>query len=110
MNQRVVLRPAPAPATAMNSGHDPRVLGTIALPGVAVALWQRFTDAAWQAWLDALAPERLPRLRLDPAPAGRGGGHRGAWRRGGAGRCDHRRGADRPCGRPDAARGASHGR
>ncbi len=32
MNQRVALRPTPAPATAMNSGHDPRVLGRSRCP------------------------------------------------------------------------------
>lgn len=59
MNRPVVLRPA----TGMTDGHDPRVLGTIAMPGVAVALWHPRPDPDWQAWLDALPPERLPRLR-----------------------------------------------
>lgn len=55
--------PALRPATAMNSAADPRVLGTIAMPGVAVALWQRPPDPGFQAWLDALHPDQLPRLR-----------------------------------------------
>ena len=91
MNQRVVLRPAPAPATAMNSGHDPRVLGTIALPGVAVALWQRTTDASWQARLDALAPERLPRLRQTLRPQDAAAALRGACDAAALADCDHRR-------------------
>lgn len=64
MNQHTALRPA----TAMNSGHDPRILGTIALPGVAVALWHPAPDPDQQAWLDALPADRLPRLRQAMRP------------------------------------------
>lgn len=60
--------PIPRPATAMNSAADPRVLGTIAMPGVAVALWSHAPDPAFQQWLDALPPERLPRLRRTLRP------------------------------------------
>lgn len=91
MNQRVALRPTPAPATAMNSGHDPRVLGTIALPGVAVALWQRTTDPAWQVWLDALPPDRLPRLRQTLRPQDAATALRHACDAAALADCDHRR-------------------
>lgn len=53
----------PRLATAMNSADDPGVLRTVAMPGVALAAWTRRPPAGFQAWLDGLAPERLPRLR-----------------------------------------------
>ncbi|WP_176562677.1 DUF1826 domain-containing protein [Paracoccus liaowanqingii] len=56
-------RSDPRPATAVNSAPDPRVLATLAMPGVAVALWHRRPDPAFQAWLDALPGCRLPQLR-----------------------------------------------
>lgn len=59
MNKPVTLRLA----TAMNESADPRILGTIAMPGVAVAIWHRRPAPDWQAWLDALPPQNLPRLR-----------------------------------------------
>ncbi|MEQ8903044.1 MAG: DUF1826 domain-containing protein [Roseovarius sp.] len=39
-------------------------LDVIARPGVAAALWRRRVDPDWQAWIDGLAPARLPRLRV----------------------------------------------
>jgi len=62
------LTPARRPATAVNSARDPRVLGTLVMPGVAVALWQRSPDPDFQAWLDALPADRLPRLRRTLRP------------------------------------------
>lgn len=38
-------------------------LGDILRPGCAAAIWRREPPPAAQAWLDALAPERLPSLR-----------------------------------------------
>ncbi|WP_410217995.1 DUF1826 domain-containing protein [Paracoccus sp. (in: a-proteobacteria)] len=68
MNQHIALRPA----TALNQSADPRVLGTIAMPGVAVAIWHRTVAPDMQAWLDDLPAARLPRLRqvLRPCDAG----------------------------------------
>ena len=39
-------------------------LDVIAKPGVAAALWQRRVDPGWQAWINGLAPETLPQLRV----------------------------------------------
>ncbi|SEM49535.1 Protein of unknown function [Roseovarius tolerans] len=39
-------------------------LDVIARPGVAAALWQRRVDPDWQAWINGLAPETLPQLRV----------------------------------------------
>lgn len=39
-------------------------LDVIAKPGVAAALWQRRVDPGWQAWINSLAPETLPQLRV----------------------------------------------
>jgi len=41
-----------------------RDLDVIARPGVAAALWQRRVDPGWQAWINGLAPETLPQLRV----------------------------------------------
>ena len=41
-----------------------RDLDVIARPGVAAALWQRRVDPDWQAWINGLAPETLPQLRV----------------------------------------------
>jgi len=66
MNPRLAMRPSSV--TAMNHSADPRVLGTIAMPGVAVAVWQRQPDPPWQEWLDALPAQRLPVLRQTLRP------------------------------------------
>ena len=39
-------------------------LDVIARPGVAAALWQRRVDPDWQAWINGLARETLPQLRV----------------------------------------------
>src|SRR6056297_2880110 len=41
-----------------------RDLDVIARPGVAAALWQRRVDPGWQAWINGIAPETLPQLRV----------------------------------------------
>lgn len=51
------------PATAMNTSSDPRILGSVAMSGVAVAIWQRQPSCEFQEWLDGLDAVRLPRLR-----------------------------------------------
>lgn len=53
----------PRLATTITSSRDPGVLGTIDLEGVAAALWLREPDPGFQAWLDALPAEALPRMR-----------------------------------------------
>ncbi|MEM9147883.1 MAG: DUF1826 domain-containing protein [Pseudomonadota bacterium] len=42
----------------------PEALSAIADPGCAAAIWRRDPQPGAQAWLDALAPEQLPRARL----------------------------------------------
>ncbi|WP_170167090.1 DUF1826 domain-containing protein [Paracoccus methylarcula] len=56
-------------ATAVNSSTDPRILGSITMNNVAVAIWQRPPVADFLAWLEELAPARLPRLRCRLPPA-----------------------------------------
>lgn len=51
------------PATAMNSASDPRILGSVSMRGVAVAIWQRKPALEYQEWLDGLDAARFPRLR-----------------------------------------------
>lgn len=55
------------PATAMNSSSDPRILGSVTMSGVAVAIWQRRSPFDFQEWLDGLDSARLPRLRCRAA-------------------------------------------
>ncbi len=50
-------------ATAMNSSADPRVLQTLGMEGVSLALWERALPERLSMALDALPVERLPRLR-----------------------------------------------
>lgn len=50
-------------ATAMNSSSDPRILGSVSMRGVAVAIWQRKPPLEYQEWLDGLDAEQFPRLR-----------------------------------------------
>lgn len=54
-------------ATGMNAGEDPRVLGTIGMDGVALAVWQREAAPGFRSWIDGLAPERLPAIRATVA-------------------------------------------
>lgn len=53
----------PPIATAINRGADPRVLRTLGMGGVALALWNRELPEPLAADLDTLPVERLPRLR-----------------------------------------------
>lgn len=53
----------PGIATAMNSSADPRVLQTLGMEGVSLALWERPLPPGLPEALDALPAERLPRLR-----------------------------------------------
>jgi hypothetical protein len=49
-------------AQGVNQSADPQVLDTIAMKGVAVAIWNRQFRSPFQAWLDGLPADRLPRL------------------------------------------------
>jgi len=49
-------------------GADPAILAGIREPGVAAAIWRRSRDPDFAAWIDALPPERLPRLRTLTTP------------------------------------------
>ncbi len=53
----------PRAATAINQSFDPRVLGTIAMPGVGAAIWQRDVAPRLLKWLEELPTDHLPRLR-----------------------------------------------
>ena len=55
----------PRLVTAMNHAEDPRVLQTVALEGIAVAVWLRTAAPAYQEWLDTLPVDRLPTLALE---------------------------------------------
>jgi hypothetical protein len=55
-------------ATAMNSSTDPRVLQTLGMEGVSLALWTRAMPEDLAKALDVLAPDRLPRLRCRLSP------------------------------------------
>ena len=47
---------------------DPAILAGVREPGVAAAIWRRPRDPEFAAWIDALPPERLPRLRTLTTP------------------------------------------
>ncbi|SEB09505.1 DUF1826 domain-containing protein [Rubrimonas cliftonensis] len=47
---------------------DPAILAGIRQPGVAAAIWRRPRDPGFAAWIDALPPERLPRLSTLTTP------------------------------------------
>jgi hypothetical protein len=49
-------------------GADPAILEGIRDPGVAAAIWRRPRDPDFAAWIDALPPGRLPRLRALTTP------------------------------------------
>lgn len=64
---------APAPelrAVEVRAVASPSGLNAIAEPGVAVAIWRRAPIPDLGPWLDALAPQRLPRMRALVRPAG----------------------------------------
>lgn len=56
-------------ADGVATGTAPETLARIEDAGVAAAVWQRARDPAFAAWIDGLAPDRLPRLRTKVAPA-----------------------------------------
>jgi hypothetical protein len=64
-----VTKALPRLATGMTSGRDPAVLGSIALEGVGVAVWERTVPTDFQRWLDALPVAALPRLRRTLLPS-----------------------------------------
>ncbi|MEM7067770.1 MAG: DUF1826 domain-containing protein [Pseudomonadota bacterium] len=43
---------------------SPSGLSAIRRPGCAAAIWQRTPTSAFQAWIDGLEPDRLPKARL----------------------------------------------
>lgn len=49
-------------AQGLNQSEDPRVLGTIAMDGIAVAVWSRQLSDELRAWLHALPTHQLPSL------------------------------------------------
>jgi len=51
------------PATAIAEGAAPEILEELRSPGCAAAIWQRRPDPLFSAWLEGLAPDRLPSLR-----------------------------------------------
>lgn len=57
-----------APAQIVALGDTPDVLDEIWLPGRAAAIWQRRPQERLLAWIDALAPEKLPEMRLALPP------------------------------------------
>ncbi|MFV0332985.1 MAG: DUF1826 domain-containing protein [Tropicimonas sp.] len=50
-------------ANAIVQAREPSVLHSIAAPGVATTIWQRDPAPGVTRWINALAPENLPRLR-----------------------------------------------
>jgi len=56
-------------AVGVGVADTPEGLGVIAKPGVAAAIWRRQPAPAFQAWLDALDPENLPRGRVTLPPS-----------------------------------------
>lgn len=59
----VVAFSAQARACAILQGRDPSVLQEIRSPGIAAAIWQRNPAPEFTAWINALPPESVPRLR-----------------------------------------------
>lgn len=53
----------PRRATRIAEGAAPEALERLRAPGVAAAVWRRGLPEPLGPWLDALPPERLPRLR-----------------------------------------------
>ncbi|MEQ9693575.1 DUF1826 domain-containing protein [Shimia sp. SDUM112013] len=50
--------------TCVRVSTSPHVLGQIAEPDCAAAVWQRDLMPAFQAWIDNLPPEHLPKARV----------------------------------------------
>jgi hypothetical protein len=53
----------PKIATAMNESADARVLQTLGMEGVSLAVWQRSWPEGLTAWLDSLPMDQLPTMR-----------------------------------------------
>lgn len=77
----------PRIAAAMNSSDDPRVLQTLGMEGVSLALWTRSLPRDLACALDALPADRLPRLRRSLAPSGVAGAIHEACEEAGTGDC-----------------------
>lgn len=77
----------PRIATAMNSSPDPRVLQTLGMQGVSLALWTRALRPKLAQALDALPTDRLPRLRRTLAARDVAAAVRAACREAGTGHC-----------------------
>jgi hypothetical protein len=56
-------------ASRIAEGDGPDALGRLSAPGVAAAIWRRSLPGVLSGWLDALAPDRLPRFRARLAVA-----------------------------------------
>lgn len=56
-------------AVGVGVTDTPEGLGVIAQPGVAAAIWRREPAPSFQAWMDRLDPDHLPRGRLTLRPA-----------------------------------------
>lgn len=77
----------PLLATGVNSGSDPRVLRTLGMAGVSLALWTRALPDDLACALDALPTDRLPRLRRTLAPGSVAGAVHAACAEAGTGDC-----------------------
>ncbi len=84
----------PRSATAMNSSDDPRVLRTLGMEGVSLALWTRSLPDDLARALDALPTDRLPRLRRSLTQSGVTGAIHDACDEAGTGDCAARLAAD----------------
>ncbi len=51
-------------AHGMNQSEDPRVLATIAMEGIAVAVWNRDLSAGFCSWLHELSEQHLPSIDI----------------------------------------------
>ena len=51
-------------AIGVGVGTTPKALSSISKPGCAAAIWERQPLESFQAWIDALKPEDLPRARI----------------------------------------------
>lgn len=56
-----MLKPFPRPVV---EGGEPEILRNITSPCCGLAIWRRRADPAFQDWVDGLAPENLPSLRM----------------------------------------------
>lgn len=59
---------APAAPAALREAAFPDGLAAIAAPDCAAILWRRAVDPGFQAWIDALPADRLPRTRTILTP------------------------------------------